>query len=84
MDKLMLEMITDIRDKLADLKSKVEVSGVLHEQNTKDLQEHMARTDLLEEKVELVRRNQAWWSITGKLLLVVVPIIGIILKLVLG
>lgn len=68
--KFVLERLSEIKDALADVNTKVEVSNALHKQNTKSLDEHILRTNLLEDKVDILRKNQTWWSITGKVLLI--------------
>ena len=80
MQQFLLERLTEISDALADLKSSVAVNQTLHKNNTDSLDTHIKRTNLLEEKVDTLRKNQAWWSITGKVILIVLPLIAIVLK----
>jgi hypothetical protein len=81
MSQFLTDTLAKLMDTVSDIKAQVAVSLALHEKNSIDLEKHIKRTDLLEEKVDMLRKHQAWWGTTAKVLAVLIPIVALILKL---
>lgn len=78
MDDYITNTLSKLADDVSEIKVSVAVSHALHEKNSQDLEYHIKRTDLLEKKVEVI---QSWWVITGKILVVLIPLITLVLKI---
>lgn len=81
MDKFLETTLVKLVDEVSEIKTQIAVSHVLHQKNTKDLEKHIRRTDLLDKRVDILQKSHSWWIITGKTLAVLVPIVALILKI---
>lgn len=94
-EKHILGSLSEIKDELSAVKTQIEVSNILHQSNAETLEKHIKDTkektdrieadvDELDAEVELLNKIQAWWGITGKLLVLVIPTIAIIAGIIIG
>lgn len=81
MSQRLEDTLANLSEKVSEIREQVAVSHTLHERNSRDLELHIKRTDLLQDEVNRLRTTQAWWSITGKVIAVGLPVIALILKL---
>lgn len=70
--------IDKITDKLAEHSAAMAVHAALHEKNTKDLAEHIHRTNLLEEKLVPVEKHVAAVNTILKVIWFIASLAGIL------
>lgn len=80
----LMESVYEIRTQMA-------ITNVLHEKNTvdlarctSDLEKHIQRTNLLQEQVADLQSVNRWWTITARILVVLVPIAILVTNIILS